>query len=58
MRLCEKADAGDLEGFKQIMRDAAKHYGKTHEAMVRSDRVINARIREEKYENNSKNIES
>lgn len=47
MRLCEKADAGDLEGFKQIMRDAARHYGGTHEALQRSDRVINARIRGE-----------
>ena len=48
MRLCEKADAGDLEGFKQIMRDAAKHYGGTHQALERSDRVINARIKEKK----------
>ena len=24
MRLCEKADAGDLEGFKQIMEEAAR----------------------------------
>jgi prephenate dehydrogenase len=47
MRLCEKADAGDLEGFKQIMRDAALHYGGTHEALQRSDRVIDARIRGE-----------
>jgi prephenate dehydrogenase len=46
MRLCEKTDAGDLEGFKQIMRDAAKHYGGTHEALERSDRIINERIRE------------
>jgi prephenate dehydrogenase len=46
MRLCEKADAGDLEGFKQIMEEAAEHYGGTHEALVRSDRVINARIGE------------
>jgi prephenate dehydrogenase len=46
MRLCEKTDAGDLEGFKQIMRDAAKHYGGTHEALERSDRIINGRIRE------------
>jgi prephenate dehydrogenase len=44
MRLCERADAGDLEGFKQIMEEAARHYGETHEALVRSDRVINARI--------------
>ncbi|MCX6668793.1 MAG: prephenate dehydrogenase/arogenate dehydrogenase family protein [Methanothrix sp.] len=46
MRLCEKMDAGDMEGFKQIMRDAAKHYGGTHEALERSDRIINGRIRE------------
>lgn len=46
MRLSEKADAGDNEGFKKIMAEAASHYGKTHEALVRSDRVINARIRE------------
>lgn len=50
MRLCEKADAGDLEGFKQIMRDAALHYGGTHEALERSDRVINARIKGENKE--------
>jgi len=46
MRLCEKTDAGDLEGFKQVMRDAAKHYGGTHEALERSNRIINGRIRE------------
>jgi len=46
MRLSERADAGDLEGFKQIMREAAEHYGETHEALERSDRVINARIGE------------
>ena len=48
MRLCEKADAGDLEGFKQIMRDAAKHYGGTREALERSDRVISVKIKEKK----------
>lgn len=48
MRLCENADAGNLEGFKQIMRDAAEHYGGTHEALVRSDRIINGRIRDSK----------
>jgi prephenate dehydrogenase len=53
MRLCEKADAGDLEGFKQIMEDAAEHYGGTHEALARSDRVINARIGERKTANSS-----
>jgi prephenate dehydrogenase len=46
MRLCERADAGDMEGFKQIMRQAAEHYGQTHEALERSDWVINARIEE------------
>ncbi|HOV82578.1 MAG TPA: prephenate dehydrogenase/arogenate dehydrogenase family protein [Methanothrix sp.] len=44
MRLCERADAGDLEGFKQIMREAAEHYGGTHEALERSDEVIHALI--------------
>jgi len=44
MRLCERADAGDTEGFKQMMRDAAEHYGGTHEALARSDGVIQARI--------------
>jgi len=48
MRLCEKADCGDMEGFKQMMRQAAEHYGETHQALERSDRVINARIREKK----------
>ncbi len=46
MSLCERADAGDLDGFKQMMRQAAEHYGETHQALERSDRVINARIRE------------
>ncbi|MCJ7444096.1 MAG: prephenate dehydrogenase/arogenate dehydrogenase family protein [Methanotrichaceae archaeon] len=46
MRLCEMADAGDEEGFKRIMRKAAKHYGKTHEALMRSDRLINDRIKD------------
>ena len=48
MRLSEKADAGDLEGFKQIMRDAARHYGGTHEALERSDSVIDASINEKR----------
>ena len=39
-----------MEGFKQMMREAAFHYGGTHEAMRRSDRVINARIREKEEE--------
>ncbi len=51
MRLCEKADAGDLEGFKQIMQEAARHYNGTHDALERSDRVINARIEGKKEAN-------
>jgi prephenate dehydrogenase len=46
MRLGELADRGDLEGFKQIMRDAASHYGGTHEALQRSDLIISRRIEE------------
>ena len=46
MMLCEKADSGDMEGFKQMMMQAAEHYGDTNQALERSDRVINARIRE------------
>jgi prephenate dehydrogenase len=46
MMLCEKADSGDMEGFKQMMMQAAEHYGETHQALERSDRVINARIGE------------
>lgn len=44
MLLCERADAGDMIGFKQIMLDAAKHFGETHDALVRSDRMINEKI--------------
>lgn len=58
MRLCEKADAGDTEGFKQMMKDAALHYGGTHLALQRSDMVINARIKEkEKDKDKDKDIE-
>ncbi|VVB63678.1 Prephenate dehydrogenase [uncultured archaeon] len=46
MRLSEKADSGDLDGFKKIMREAARHFGQTHEALERSDRMINGRIGE------------
>lgn len=55
-RLCEKADAGDAEGFKQIMKDAALHYGGTHLALQRSDMVINARIREKEKDNNIEEV--
>jgi prephenate dehydrogenase len=48
MQLCEKSDAWDLKGFKKIMQEAAEHYGGTHEALQRSDRVINARIVEKR----------
>jgi prephenate dehydrogenase len=44
MRLSERADSGDLEGFKKIMLEAAEHFGQTHEALERSDRMINGRI--------------
>lgn len=44
MRLSEKADSGDLDGFKKIMREAAGHFGQTHEALERSDGLINGRI--------------
>ncbi|HWQ18134.1 MAG TPA: prephenate dehydrogenase/arogenate dehydrogenase family protein [Methanotrichaceae archaeon] len=43
-RLCQRADAGDLEGFKSIMQEAAKHYGRTDRALERSDRLINRKI--------------
>jgi prephenate dehydrogenase len=46
MRLSEMADSGNLEAFKKIMREAAEHYGETHQALERSDRLINGRIRE------------
>lgn len=51
MRLAEKADSGDLEGFKKIMREAAEHFGQTHEALERSDRLINGRIGEKSERN-------
>jgi prephenate dehydrogenase len=46
MRLSERADDGDLEGFKGIMRQAAEHFGETHAALERSDRLIKGRILE------------
>ncbi len=48
MLLGERADSGDLEGFKQIMAQAAEHFGDTHAALERSDSLINGRIREGK----------
>jgi prephenate dehydrogenase len=44
MRLCEMVNTGDLEGFKRIMRQAAEHYGGTHQALERSDRIIRNKI--------------
>ncbi|MCX6675681.1 MAG: prephenate dehydrogenase/arogenate dehydrogenase family protein [Methanothrix sp.] len=44
MRLCEMVNTGDMEGFKQIMRQAAEHYEGTHEALERSDRIIRNKI--------------
>ncbi|MFB3766371.1 MAG: prephenate dehydrogenase/arogenate dehydrogenase family protein [Methanotrichaceae archaeon] len=46
MRLCEIADAKNQEAFKKAMQEAAEHFGETHEALVRSDRLINGRIKE------------
>lgn len=48
MRLCEIADIKNQEAFKKIMHDASEHFGETHEALVRSDRLINGRIKEKK----------
>ena len=48
MRLCEMADAGDHEGLRRAMEVAASHYGKTHEALLRSDRLISSRIRDKR----------
>jgi prephenate dehydrogenase len=53
-RLCQRADAGDLEGFKKIMAEAASHYGQTHQALERSDRLINGRIREGRLDSDQK----
>lgn len=53
MRLSERAELGDLVGFKQIMAQAAEHFGDTHAALERSDRMINRRICEEKRVNAS-----
>jgi prephenate dehydrogenase len=46
MRLCEMVDAGDQDGFMRAMLKAAEHYGKTHEALMRSDNLINRSINE------------
>ena len=48
MRLSERAEVRDQEGFKQIMARAAEHFGDTHAALERSDRLINGRISEVK----------
>jgi prephenate dehydrogenase len=53
MRLSEKADSGNIEGFKKIMREAAEHFEETHEALERSDRIINSRIREKSWREES-----
>jgi prephenate dehydrogenase len=53
MRLSERAELGDLESFKQIMAQAAEHFGDTHAALERSDRLINGIINEGKRSNSS-----
>lgn len=45
-KLGQAADAGDTEEFCRMMQEAARHFGKTHEALVRSDRIINQRAQE------------
>ncbi len=45
MRLSDRIDAGDLEGFQDIMREAALHFGHTHQALERSDLIINSMVR-------------
>lgn len=44
--LAAQIDNGDLEGFMDMMRKAAKHFGDTEGALERSDRLINLRIGE------------
>jgi len=56
MRLCEMIDAGDQDGFMRAMLDAANHYGKTHEALMRSDNLINGSIKEKEETENRYNI--
>ncbi len=46
VHLSESVEAGDLEEFKRVMREAAEHFGDTHSALLRSDRIINQRARE------------
>jgi len=46
LRLSDAVDHGDLEGFMRTMREAAEHFGDTHSALQRSDRIINQRAQE------------
>jgi prephenate dehydrogenase len=45
-RLCDLADQGMMEEFKEGMREAALHYGDTHKALQSSDRIIDQRVNE------------
>jgi prephenate dehydrogenase len=44
--LAQAVEKDNLEAFKDMMRQARAHYGDTHEALERSDRLINSRARE------------
>ncbi|MGB9902338.1 prephenate dehydrogenase/arogenate dehydrogenase family protein [Methanothrix sp.] len=48
IRLSDSIERGDVEGFRRAMREAAEHFGDTHSALQRSDRIINQRARERK----------
>ncbi len=40
VKLAKRADEGDVEGFMEIMKDAAEHFQDRDQALVRSDRLI------------------
>lgn len=44
--LSEAAESGDAEGFVEVMREAARHYGDTRSAQRRSDKIIEAGVEE------------
>lgn len=44
--LAEMTDRGDREGFVKVMKDAAEHFQAREEALVRSDRLIEMKIKD------------
>lgn len=46
IRLHRAATAKDVDCFQRIMHEAAEHFGMTHEALERSDSLINRRVLE------------